>query len=192
MARPSGGKPSILQRWRAGLWGQPGMGPGPVWLRTLRALLLTVESFNRNHLTIHASGLTFYLLLSVVPFLAFVLLVLRVFMVAERLRPALLTFVAGGNLELVPRIDEYIRNAQSGMVGGVGVAVTFLVGFVLLQRVKTTLNIVWEAVRPERRGSRMIEYLAVLAITPVLMAAAFGVSGFLGSQTLLDYVPDWL
>jgi membrane protein len=38
----------------------------------------------------------------------------------------------------------------------------------------------------------MIEYLAVLAITPVLMAAAFGVSGFLGSQTLLDYVPDWL
>ncbi|HKI99871.1 MAG TPA: YihY/virulence factor BrkB family protein [bacterium] len=183
---------SLPARWRARLWGKPGMGPGPWWLRVLRALWLTVESFERNHLTIHASGLTFYLLLTVVPFLAFVLLVLRVFQVAERLRPYILSFVAGGNMDLVPRIDEYIRNAQSGMVGGLGVAVTFTVGFVLLQRVKTTLNIVWEVDRPQGYRSRFIEYVAVLTVTPVLLAVAFSVTGFLGSQMVMEYVPAWV
>ena len=192
MARANGKPARSFERWRQRLWGKPGMGPGGPGLRVLRLLLLTGEAFRRNHLTIHASGLTFYLLLSVVPFLAFGLLVLRVFQVAEKLRPYLLTFVAGGNLDVVPRIDEYIHNAQSGMVGGLGVAVTFTVGFVLLRRVKTTLDTVWESAHGDGDRSRFIEYVAVLTVTPILLAAAFGVSGFLGSRMVLDYVPAWL
>jgi len=100
--------------------------------------------------------------------------------------------VAGGNQELVPRIDEYIRNAQSGMVGGLGVAVTFTVGFVLLRRVQTALDIVWDIAHREDDRARIIEYMAVLTVTPILLAAAFGVSGFLGSSMVMAYLPAWL
>ena len=183
---------ATLRLWQRNFWGKPGTGPGSGFLRVLRVLALTVTAFQRNHLSIYASGLTFYLLLTVVPFLAFVLLVLRVFQVAGQLRPHLLAFVAGGNLELVPRIDEYIRNAQSGMVGGVGIVVTLTVGFVLLQRVRTTLNTVWEVPLDWGRRARVIEYVAVLTVAPMLLAAAFSVSAFLGSHAVLDNVPDWL
>ncbi|MCH9046780.1 MAG: YihY/virulence factor BrkB family protein [SAR324 cluster bacterium] len=178
--------------WLQRLWGEPGSGPGTPLLWAPRVALLAAAAFRRNHLNMHASGLAFYLLLSLVPFLALLLLLMRAFQVAERLRPYLFSLVAGGNPELVPRIEEYIRNAQSGMVGGLGTGFMFILGFVMLQRVKSTLNMIWDVSQPPSYRYRLIEYVAVLTVAPVLLAAAFGVTEILASPLVQSYLPLWV
>jgi membrane protein len=190
------GSPDRIDRWTQRalelFWGQLGEGKGPLPLRPLRIVVLAAEGFRRNRLVIHASGLSFYLLLSVVPFVGFVLLLLKPFQIAERLRPFLLSFVTGGNEALVPTVEGYIRNAQGGMVGGLGTVITFGLGFVLLQQVKSTLNVIWRVQRPPGYGPRLIEYAAVLVVAPVLLALAFGITAVWSSGPMQATVRQWM
>jgi len=173
--------------WNVGPGGKIGF-----LLKVVRVGLLTVKAFRRHHLGMHASGLAFFLLLAVVPYLAYLLGLLNTFGVSAWLRPQLLNFVAGGNMELVPTIDQFIQNARSGTLGGLGTVFTFALGFMVLQRVKTTLNMIWRVYKPVGYGARLLEYLIALALVPLLLALAFGVTAVFASEPARGFIPHWL
>jgi membrane protein len=179
-------------RLRHLFWGETGSGIGPPPLRLLRLSAMTLRAYHDNNLAILASGLSFYLMLSVVPFLAYLSLLLRAFGLSAYLEQEILIFVAGGNQSLVPTIEDYIRNAESGLVEGVGMAITFVLGYILLQRVKVTLNVIWKVERPRGYPHRLAEYVVVLIIVPLLLALALGVSGLFASVEVRAYLPRWL
>ncbi|MEE8394834.1 MAG: YhjD/YihY/BrkB family envelope integrity protein [bacterium] len=206
---PNGG--SLKRLW--GLVGRElwGLGPArtPGWaaplLNGVRAVLLTASQFRANRLSIHASGLSFFMLLSLVPMLAFLFLILKVFEVAAAVvkpslleevaalvKPFLLQMVAGGNTQLVARISEYIEGTRGLELGGYGLLTVFLIGYLVLQRVKTTLNIVWRVAHRPSYRYRVIEYALVLVVTPGLLGITFGLStilrGLYESQGLSEWV----
>lgn len=181
-----------VNRLQAWLWGEPGAEAGTPAQRVVRTLLLTLEGFLDKHMQVHAASLSFYLLLSVVPFLAFLFLILQAFQVQALMRAPLLRFLAGGNVELTQRVGDFIEQAQSGLPGGVGILTTFVVGFVLLQRVKMALNVIWEVENPPGYRSRLIEYVTVLAVIPLLLTVVFGVTAFLNSEQVQAYLRTWV
>ncbi len=178
--------------WAQLMWAER---PGPFWaplnllVMPLRLVWLTVILFRASRLGVHASGLAFYLLLSIVPVLAFLFLVFKVFQVPSMVKPFLLEVVTGGNAVLIESISGYIENAQAGALGGVGALTLFVVGFLVLQRVKIALNLIWRVERLPGYGSRLIEYTAVLVITPILLMAAFSVSTYLEGRKLSGLFP---
>jgi membrane protein len=127
------------------------------------------EEVRRNDLALHASALAFWLLLSLVPALAFLFAILKAFRLLEAARPYLLGALAAGQADLAGWITRYVEAAQGATLGGAGILSLLAVGFAALQRVKKALNGIWNVeVRP-RYGTRLIEYLAVLALAPFLI-----------------------
>lgn len=181
-----------LYRWRHLFWGEIGSGIGSPPLRMLRLSAMTWRAYHDNNLALLASGLSFYLMFSLVPFLAYLSLILRAFGLSTYLEQEILIFVAGGNQSLVPTIEDYIRNAESVLVEGLGMAITFAVGYILLQRVKVTLNVIWKVERPRGYHHRLLEYVVVLTIVPLLLALALGVGGLFASVEVRSFFPRWL
>ena len=165
--------------------------PGNLLLKPVRLTALTMLLFRENLLRTHASGLSFYLLLSLVPLLAFIFLLFKVFQLPARLKPLLLDVVTGGNALLVEQIGGYIEKTQSTTLGGVGVITLVLIGYLLLQRVKATLNVIWGVEKWPGIGSRFIEYLAMMTVTPLLLVATFSASTFLASPHITELLSRW-
>lgn len=169
----------------------PSWVPGNLLLKPVRLAVLTTLLFRENLLRTHASGLSFYLLLSLVPLLAFTFLLFKVFQLPARLKPLLLDVVTGGNAVLVEQIGEYIDKTQSTTLGGVGVVTLVLIGYLLLQRVKATLNTIWGVEKWPGIGSRFIEYLAMMTVTPLLLVATFSASTFLANPRITELLSGW-
>ena len=150
-----------------------------------------MERYLALRLATHASALAFFLLLSLVPLLAFLFLILKVFQITDLVRPYLLRIVTGGNLALVDEISRYIENAQAGGLGGLGLTTLFVVGFIVLQRVKTTLNLIWQVERRPSYRYRFVEYLAILAVSPFLLMATFSLTTFLEGAGQVEALSAW-
>ncbi len=165
--------------------------PGNLLLTPLRLFLLTTYQFNTNQLRTHASGLSFYLLLSLVPLLAFAFLISKMLKLPEMLKERLLELVTAGNMSVVEKISEYADNAQNTALGSVGVLTLFAIGFLLLQRVKGSLNLIWRVERWPGLGPRLIEYVTVMAVTPVMLVGSFSVSTFVTGVGIAEKTPDW-
>lgn len=184
----------VRRFWRAGIWHPDADKVGTIahpLLSIIRALALTLDQFRVNRLSIHASGLSFFSLLSLVPLLAFLFLILKIFDVAGMVKPFLLQLVTGGNALLVERISEYIESTRSMDLGGVGFLTLFLIGFLVLQRVKNTLNTIWRVGYHPSYGYRFIEYVTVLAVVPLMLVATFSLSAMLRGLPELALVREW-
>ena len=145
----------------------------------IRVTWLTLERYRTLRLSTHASGLAFFLMMSLVPLLAFLFLLLKLFQITDLVRPYLLRIISGGNLALVDQISTYIENTQTGQLGVVGTLLLGVVGFLVLQRVKTTLNLVWQVERRPGYQYRIVEYIAIVVVAPFLLVATFSLTTFL-------------
>ena len=175
----------LTQAW---IWGAPGAHPGRGGLRALRVALLSTRAYRDNHLEFYASGLSFFLLMSVVPFLAFILMMVEWLGVSSEGFPRLLLMITGGDETLAALLTEYANNARPGLVGGVGVTLAAAVGYLLLQRVKTALNMIREVERWASYRHRMGEYLTILVSLPLMLATMVGTMGLLSGGAIRTYL----
>ncbi len=188
----------LWPRIHANIWGISEEGDRPlltrlasVPLEAFRMALLTAEGFRRNRLASHASSLAFFALLSVVPAMAFLFILLKAFQLRGLVRPFLLEFVAGGNELLAAQFAEYIEKAQGTALGGLGLATLFLIGFLILQRVISILDLIWGVKKRPGFGHRFIEYVTVLVVTPLLLMASLSLSAYLRSPLVVGIVSEW-
>ena len=160
-----------------------------------RVLTMTIEGFHDNRLPLHASDLSFYVALSMVPFMAFMLLILKLVGLSSVVQPMLLALVSAGNQRAADNLALFIANAQGAAVSGVGVVVMFVVGFMMLQRVKAALNHIWGIDYSPRYSYRLIEYVVVLTLAPLVLATTFSLTTYLnsirlGEALLLSGLPE--
>jgi membrane protein len=143
-------------------------------LRPLRVLLLAIRGFDEDRIQLRASALTYYTLLSVVPFLAVVFGVAKGFGLEEAFE-RLITNVRGQQ-EVISRITEFanqaLAEARGGVVAGVGVAFLFWSVIRLLSTVENSLNDIWGVRQGRPLGRRLVDYLAFVLITPVILTTS--------------------
>lgn len=180
-----------IERIRRWLWA----AEGPVrlaWLRRpVRLAVFTGEGVARHDLMAQAAALAFWVLLYLVPFLALSFVMLRAFGLLEAVRPFLLRQVAAGQRDLVALLAGYAESARAGALGTTGLLALVAVGFTVLQRVKRGLNLIWHVADTPHYGRRLIEYLAVLAVSPFLLALPVGASALLNSEALIRALEGW-
>ncbi|MCH8884706.1 MAG: YihY family inner membrane protein [SAR324 cluster bacterium] len=172
------------------LWGREdipaeGMRGARRWTATV---VLAWGEVRRNDLVSQASGLAFWLLLSIVPVLALTFAILRAFGLLEEARPFLLSALTAGHEGLVDIISGYVDATQSATLGGVGVLSLLIVGFTVLQRVKRALNRIHRVEVVPGYGARVIEYLIVLAVSPILMLLPVTFSALLSSSMVQSLI----
>ena len=97
-------------------------------VKMARIILISIRGFYEDKLTLRASALTFYSLLSLVPVLAMIFGIAKGFGFKSVLEKLLLENFPGRK-ELLTRLigyaDSMLQSTHSGLIAGIGVAILF-------------------------------------------------------------------
>jgi membrane protein len=167
--------------------------------RAARIAYAAVRGFLDHRLTIRAAALTYYTVLSLVPFLAFAFAVLKGFgaytsFLHGTVRPYLdRTF--GGNPALlgsIERILQFVDRTNVSALGAVGLVALVYTSVSLLGSVEDTLNEIWGA-RTRRSFLRQVtDYVTLLVTTPLLLVAATTAASAAQSSRVVVFLRDVL
>ena len=157
--------------------------PWPV-VRLIRTLVFAARGFNVRQGDLHASALTFYSLLSLVPLAAMAFGVAKGFGFEQMLERELLKHFAAQQ-EVIAQVIDFARNmlenTKGGLIAGVGVAVLFWSVIKVLGRIEENFNHIWGvSSRPLVR--KLSDYLTIMIIAPVLLIMSSSVTVFIASQ----------
>lgn len=158
--------------------------PTAIFLKPLRVCLLTIRGYMHDNCALHASALTFYSLLSVVPVAAMAFGIAKGFGLEQRLEEQLYQRFSGQE-EVVSKIIGFARslleNTQGGLIAGIGVAVLFWSAIKVLGHIEGTLNTIWK-VSPRTFVRKFTDYLAIMIISPLLVVMSSSVNVFITTQ----------
>ena len=164
-----------------GLFGSPSEGDGLVarTLRVLRYPYAILRDLLSGELTLRATGLVYATLLALIPLIALSFALLKAVDAHRDLEPFLLEFfrpVGEAGPVITHRIMVFAENVSGGLVGILGFTVLLwtLVGAV--KKIEDSLNYVWQVRRARSIARRVLEYVALLVIGPLVIAAVIAFS----------------
>ncbi|WP_243338048.1 YhjD/YihY/BrkB family envelope integrity protein [Anaeromyxobacter soli] len=159
----------------------------------------TLRGFLENRLTVRAAALTYYSVLSVVPFLAFAFAVLKGFgayqaFVEGFVRPYLAdTFGPNPALfQASERILEFVDRTDVSRLGAVGLLVLVYTSVSLVSSIEMALNDVFGAKTTRPFLRQITDYVTLLVTTPILVFAAATVSTAAQSSSVVVFLRERL
>lgn len=132
-----------------------------------------------------ASALTFYCLLSIVPFLAVFFGIAKGFGFEKALEAELNTQFAE-QPELLNRLigfaNSWLQSVQGGIIAGFGTLALFWSVLGLLSNIEKNLNAIWKVPYSRSFIRRISDYLAMIVICPIFLVVSASVTVFLNTQ----------
>lgn len=160
-----------------------------VTYRLLRLFVVAISEFQETALSFRATGLVYMTLLSLVPFLAVTVSVLKAFGVHLQIEPVLAqAFEPLGpkGAEITSRIIGFISNLDVKVLGAVGVGGLFLTTLLSINQIEHALNAVWRVRRPRPLALKFTNYLSVILVGPVLVFTAIGLTATAQSHWIIQ------
>ena len=159
-----------------------------------RVVRLVLRGFMGDQCNLHASALTYYTLMSLIPLLALGLSLARVFGGGDLAREKISEEIdhigaqlSSGSVtessaelaqQFVDQIRQYtdqifdqIGNISFGTLGGVGLVVLLWMAITMLSQVERSFNSVWDA-PPRTLWRKCADYVAIIIVVPFLALAA--------------------
>ncbi len=173
---------SYLQR---GLWDfslREKRGLSRIFFKALRICVLSIRGFFADHCSLHASSLTFYTLLSIVPLLALAFAIAQGFGLHDYLEARILErFPENRDFfqELFVFSERLLQQTKRGVVAGAGAIVLFWSGIALMANMEETFNWIWKV--KKRRSLRRLfsDYFAIILIAPIVFLISSSLSLYL-------------
>jgi len=159
-------------------------------LKTARIMLIAIKSYNNDRVSIRASALTYYSLLSIVPVLAMAFGIAKGFGLDKILQQQLETFFDGNETILAESLSfaqRMLQNAKGGVVAGIGFVLLIWAIMKLLMSIESSFNDVWSVKRPRSYVRKFTDFTTIMMIAPILLIISSSVtifiSGFLKGLT---------
>jgi membrane protein len=156
-----------------------GTTPGGRALRVLRYPYAIVRDLSRGQINLHAMGLVYATLLSLVPLIAFAFAVLKAFGAHRELQPLIEQFfspVGDSAHELTQRVMQFADNVSTGLVGSLGLALLLWTLLGTIKKVEDSLNFLWRVEHARSFARRVTEYVALLIVGPIVVVSFIGLS----------------
>ena len=177
--------------FREALW-RDDLGRATGWrtfgLSVLRVVVHAFRSFSRNMGSIRAAGLSLITLLAIVPLLALITALGRAFGYGEWLKDEITHY---GQANLSTPLQDAVRQIQ-GMaegtnfraIGVIGTLVLAYAGFELFTRVEQSFNHVWKSEQRRKWYRRIVDFIGLVVIVPILVIGALSMSSLLQGASL--------
>ncbi len=164
----------IIQFMKKDIWNirQKDLAPPKSFLfKTLKVVTLSVRGVAKDRITLQASALTFYSLLSIVPVLAMAFGIAKGFGVEKGLEKMLMNALEGQE-QVALRVMEFARgllaSVKGGLVAGAGLLILFYTVIKILSHIEKAFNDIWGIKKGRTVGRQVTDYLSVLLIGTVL------------------------
>jgi membrane protein len=166
-----------------------------VLIKQLRIITLAVKGFNEKKCLVKASALTYYMLFSIVPFLAILFAISKGFNLQQRLEAYLLhDFSQHADVltQAFQYADKLLQTTQGGIIAGVGIVLLIYTVLSLLSSIENSFNEIWEIKKGRTFIRRITDYIAITLFAPILLFASSGVSIFLSTEVTNIEELAWL
>jgi membrane protein len=173
-----------------GLWTEQLAGRRPVAraaIRLLRLAVGTAREFHDGDLALRAMGLVYTTLLSLVPFLAVAVSVLKAFGVHRAIEPLLARALAplGEQGDAIShQMITFVDHLEVGVLGVMGVVGLLYTAVSLVGKIEEALNHVWRVRHTRPLVRRLSDYLSAILVGPVLVFAALALTASAQSSWL--------
>jgi membrane protein len=164
----------------------------------LQWIYLAVQKSRDDELVFKAYSLTFIAALSIVPILALTFSIAKGFGMDEALRSLLMERATGVQPEVLDRIFEYVRNTNVKTLGTIGLLAALYTAIKAAGSMEAVFNQIWRVSVHRSFFRKFSDYLSVIAICPLLVLAATGLTASLKSTTLgqtilgMQYIGDFI
>jgi len=165
--------------------------------KTVKIFLIVINDFFKDHCLVRASSLTYYFLLSIVPFFAAAFSVLKAFGFQNVYGVILLNRLLI-NKDVSQQVISYINNTDLKTLGVLGGGFLILVSVFLLSNIEKTFNEIW-GIREKRAVIRkFLYYLFAVLVLPLFITIVLSASSdFIANLIALNsdfifYVFLWL
>lgn len=156
-----------------------------------RVLFAVVRDILYGNITLHAMGLVYTTLLSLIPFLALAFSVLTALGVHNQLEPVLENFLEplGDRAPIITEnILHFVDNIRVGVLGFAGMGFLIYTVVSLIQKIELAFNEIWRVSQLRSIGQRFSNYLSVIIIGPVLVVSALGTTGTIVGSNLITEI----
>ncbi len=157
----------------------------------VKTLNLSVRSFLSADLQGRACALAYRTLLAMVPALALMFAIGRGFGFQDVLESQLYSYFPSQKNALNAAfnfVDSYLAQASEGLFVGVGIVFLLWTMISLIGNVEESFNSIWRVRQGRTMVRKIIDYLAILLILPILMICGSGLS-IMMSTTLKYLLP---
>ncbi|MDR2292245.1 MAG: YihY/virulence factor BrkB family protein [Prevotellaceae bacterium] len=147
--------------------------------RQLKIIIIAIRSFIEDKITVRASALTYYTLMSLIPIAALIFAMAKGFNYENELRTFLFeNFSEQQDLVewVLNFVDSTLKNTKNGLIAGIGVVMLLWACLKLLIHIEESFNHVWNVKNPRSWKNRITNYLAVFIIAPVFLMISISVS----------------
>jgi membrane protein len=161
-------------------------------LRQLRIILMAWKGFRDNRISLRASALTFYTMLSIVPVAAMVFGISKGFGFEQRVERILREQFS--KREEFQEVLEYVidfaqnmlDNIKGGFIAGVGLVVLFWAVMKVLGNIENSFNAIWQIKKPRPFVRKFSDYLSMMLIAPVLFVLSSTITVYISNLAQSD------
>jgi len=186
------GTAQVRRFLKEGLWSEE---PASRWIvaravSLLQFTIMTAEGFVRDRLLLHASALTYFTMISLIPIFAIAVSITAAIGIDSNFADALVEKLAAGAPGLQESIVAQIKAADFKALGGIGAAIVFVLTVLGLSNVEGAFNSICGVKKHRNWGRRFPDYLAILVVVPLLatgLSLATGLQSEWLVQRLLEY-----
>lgn len=155
----------------------------------LRIVVLALKGSIENKVTVRASALTYYTLMSIVPVLAMGFGIAKGFGADKYLEKQIIESVKGQEEvmnKLISFSNSLLERTGGGIIAGIGIILLFYSVANVLSSIEKSFNDIWKIEKSRTWSRKFSDYLSMMLIAPVLLIASSSINVFL--STSLDTI----
>jgi len=141
-------------------------------LNILKVLIIAIRGFDKEKSPIHASALTYFSMLSIVPVVAVGFAISKGFGLESMLEEEIAKSLAGQKevaAYLLTFAKSMLSTTKSGILAIVSIAVLLYTVLKLFHQIENSFNIIWQIEKSRSFIRKFTDYLAIILIAPILV-----------------------
>ncbi len=154
-------------------------------IRQLRIIILAIKGFMEDRVSMRASSLTFYTLLSVVPIVAMAFGVAKGFGFQNTMENFIIKNFKGQEevMNYVISLSySILEDVQGGLLAGIGLIMLIWSVMQVLNNIESSFNAIWQIKKPRPFFRKLSDYLSIMLIGPLLIIVSSSVMVYISTQ----------
>ncbi|MCK4920137.1 MAG: YihY/virulence factor BrkB family protein [Bacteroidales bacterium] len=159
--------------------------PHVFFIKQLRIIILAFRGFLEDRVSIRASALTYFTLLSLVPIVAMAFGVAKGFGFQDKMEE----FIIGnfkGQEEVLNYVIELsytlLDGVQGGLLAGVGLVILIWSVMQVLTNIENSFNAIWQIKKPRSFFRKLSDYLSIILIAPILIIVSSSLMVYINTR----------
>jgi len=176
-----------VKKWNDAIWHTPLSELSrrkSFFIKQLRIIVLAARNSLNDKVSLRASALTFYTLISIIPVIAIALAIAKGFGLDQNLESIIRSSKEFGLYDdilnpLLESAKTTVQRTRGGYLAGVGVIILIWSVVSLLDQIETSFNHIWQTSVSRLWYRKFTDYLTILLIGPILIVLSSSITIFI-------------